>query len=100
MLDASIVVALGAVIFTFIGVAGLGLADLFGMAHPSPGQMIGGTMLAGLLAMPLILVIGYYIAVLTSRFGLDPDNHAVPIITSVMDLTGVVASSSLCHYSG
>ncbi|MFI5392408.1 MAG: magnesium transporter [Myxococcota bacterium] len=100
VLDASIVVALGAVIFTFIGVAGLGLADLFGMAHPSPGQMVGGTMLAGLLVMPLILVIGYYIAVLTSRFGLDPDNHAVPIITSVMDLTGVVAIFVAMSLSG
>ena len=32
---------------------------------------------------------GYYLAVVTSRFGLDPDNHGVPIITSVMDLAGV-----------
>ncbi len=100
VLDASIVVVLGAAIFTFIGVAGLGLADLFGMAHPSPQQMVGGTMLAGLLVMPLILAIGYYIAVLTSRFGLDPDNHAVPIITSVMDLTGVVAIFVAMSLSG
>jgi mgtE-like transporter len=62
--------------------------------------MVGGTMLAGLLVMPLILVIGYYIAVLTSRFGLDPDNHAVPIITSVMDLTGVVAIFVAMSLSG
>jgi mgtE-like transporter len=61
---------------------------------------VGGTMLAGLLVMPLILVIGYYIAVLTSRFGLDPDNHAVPIITSVMDLTGVVAIFVAMSLSG
>ena len=57
-------------------------------------------MLAGVLVMPLILVIGYYIAVLTSRFGLDPDNHAVPIITSVMDLTGVVAIFVAMSLSG
>jgi mgtE-like transporter len=100
VLDASIVLALGAAIFTFIGVAGLGLADLFGLAHPTPVQMIGGTMLAGVLVMPLILAIGYYIAVLTSRFGLDPDNHAVPIITSVMDLTGVVAIFVAMSLSG
>jgi len=62
--------------------------------------MVGGTMLAGLLVMPLILAIGYYIAVLTSRFGLDPDNHAVPIITSVMDLTGVVAIFVAMSLSG
>ena len=53
--------------------------------------MVGGTMLAGLIVMPLItLVVGYYIAVLTSRFGLDPDNQGVPFITSLLDLAGVV----------
>ena len=62
--------------------------------------MVGGTILAGVLVMPLILVIGYYIAVLTSRFGLDPDNHAVPIITSVMDLAGVVAIFVAMSVSG
>jgi mgtE-like transporter len=38
-----------------------------------------------------MLVVSYEIAVSTSRFGLDPDNHGVPIITSVMDLFGVAA---------
>ena len=50
--------------------------------------------------MPLILVVGYYLAVLTSRFGLDPDNHGVPIITSVMDLAGVVALLLAMSLSG
>jgi cation transporter-like permease len=27
----------------------------------------------------------------TTRFGLDPDNQGVPIITSLMDLAGVAA---------
>ncbi len=57
-------------------------------------------MLAGLLVLPLILVVGYYLAVLTSRFGLDPDNHAVPIITSVLDLAGVVALLLAMSLSG
>ena len=35
-------------------------------------------------------VVSYYVAVGTTRFGLDPDNHAVPLITSVMDLAGVL----------
>ena len=52
--------------------------------------MIGGTLLAGMIATAITIVVSYYIAVLTTRFGLDPDNHAVPIITSVMDLAGVL----------
>ena len=42
-----------------------------------------------LVATVIAIVFSYYIAILTFRFGLDPDNHAVPIITSVMDLAGV-----------
>ena len=43
---------------------------------------------------PLTLVAGYYLAIITYRFGLDPDNQGVPIITSVMDLAGVAVSCS------
>ena len=30
------------------------------------------------------------VAIFTTRFGWDPDNQSVPIITSVMDLVGVL----------
>jgi mgtE-like transporter len=52
--------------------------------------MIGGTLLAGLLATVISIVVSYYVAVASYRFGLDPDNQSVPIITSVMDLAGVL----------
>ncbi|HEY6566520.1 MAG TPA: magnesium transporter [Actinomycetota bacterium] len=100
VVDAIVVVVLGVVIFTVIGAIGFGLSELFGMAHPSAASMVGGTLLAGLMVSPLILGTGYYIAVLTSRFGLDPDNHAVPIITSLMDLAGVVAIFVAMSVSG
>ena len=53
--------------------------------------MVVGTVLAGLLVLPVTLVVGYYVAVLTTRFGLDPDNHGVPTITATLDLTEVAA---------
>ena len=89
LVDASLVFISGVAVFTFIGVVGLGLAGAFDKAHPAGSIMIGGTVLAGLLALPITIVIGYYLAIVTWRFGLDPDNHGVPIITSVMDLAGV-----------
>ncbi len=91
LVDASLVVVFGVVIFAFIGAAAVGLSDLTGLAHPGPGIMIGGTLVSGLVAIPITIVVGYYLAILTARFGLDPDNHSVPIITSVMDLTGVAS---------
>jgi mgtE-like transporter len=91
LLDAGLVIVFGAAIFTFIGAVAVVLANLTGLAHPGAGTMIGGTLLAGVLALPVVIGVGYYLAIVTSRFGLDPDNQSVPIITSVMDLVGVAA---------
>ncbi|MGH2591375.1 MAG: magnesium transporter, partial [Actinomycetota bacterium] len=67
---------------------GLGVAtDLVGM--PAFSTLFGGTLLSGLILTPITIVASYYLAVVTHRFGLDPDNQGVPIITSVMDLSGV-----------
>jgi mgtE-like transporter len=89
--DATIVVALGLIVFTVIGVVAAVLATVTGVARPPAGVLVAGTVLAGLLVLPVTLVVGYYVAVLTTRFGLDPDNHGVPTITATLDLTGVAA---------
>jgi len=91
LVDATTVVTLGLVVFTAIGAITALLASFTGVARPSAGTMVGGAVLAGLLVLPVTLGVGYYVAVLTTRFGLDPDNHGVPTITSTLDLTGVAA---------
>jgi mgtE-like transporter len=88
-LDAALVFVSGLFAFTLTG----SLALLFSVvAHkPYPGVMvmIVGTLIVGMIATVVSIVVSYYVAILTTRFGWDPDNHAVPIITSVMDLVGV-----------
>jgi len=91
LLDASLVVVSGLAVFTLIGAVALALAGLTHLGHPGARAMIGGTMLAGAMTLPLVLAVGYGVAILASRSGLDPDNAGVPIITSVMDLGGVAA---------
>ena len=90
-LDAAIVSVFGLVAFTLIGGLAVVFSVVTGKAYPGIAVMIGGTLLAGILATALAIVVGYYIAIITTRFGLDPDNHSVPIITSVMDLAGVLS---------
>jgi len=92
LVDGSLVIVFGLGIFTFIGAAAFALAHLFGKPNvPPAAELIGGTILAGLMVLPAVLVVGYELAVVTARFGLDPDDHSVPIITSMMDLAGVGA---------
>ena len=100
VVDGSLVVVFGLAVFTLIGSLGAGLAELTGRAIPGVGLTVWGTVLAGVLLMPLILALGYYLAIGTTRFGLDPDNHSVPLSTGVMDVTGVVAFVLAMSLSG
>jgi mgtE-like transporter len=98
--DAAIVVAYAVTIFAFIGALGFGLGELLGHASPTFLAMVGGTVLAGLIVLPILLGLGYYLAVGTTRFGLDPDNLSIPLITGVMDLTGIAAVLLAMSLSG
>jgi len=91
LLDCAIVVLFGAAVFLVVGVGATVLADATTRVHPGAAQMVGGTVLAGAFVLPLILVVGYGVATMTARYGLDPDDQSVPIITSAMDLLGVAA---------
>ena len=90
LIDASIVVALAVTVFFMVGVIAFGLGEATGLPGMPPfGTLVGGTFLAGLIVTPITLAASYYLAIGTYRFGLDPDNQSVPIITSVMDLAGI-----------
>lgn len=89
LLDGALVASFGVVAFVAVGVLGY-LYGLIAGKSLGAGVMIGGTVLTGLLATAIAVVVAYYVAVLSSRFGLDPDNQSVPVITSVMDLSGVI----------
>lgn len=88
--DGGIVTVFAVVIFAVIGVVGFLLAATTGLDPPAFILMLGGTLLAGLLALPVLMGAGYYVAVGTTESGLDPDNYGVPFITGLMDLSGVV----------
>jgi mgtE-like transporter len=100
IVDASIIVAFGLAVFTVIGLVATGLGELVGLPHPGLLTTVLGTLAAGVLVMPIILGVAYYLAVLTSRFGLDPDNFGVPTMTGLMDLTGVAAVLFVMTVSG
>lgn len=100
LVDAGIVISFGIAVFTLIGVVGSLLATLLGISTPGTSTMAVATLLAGGLALPVTILAGYYVAVVTSRFGLDPDNFGVPTITSLMDLVGVACVLGAMTLSG
>ena len=101
IVDGSIVLGLSIVVFTMIGAISWALGAETGLpGMPGVWTLIDATLLAGLLVTPLTVLAGYYLAIVTYRFGLDPDNQGVPIITSVMDLAGVAVILIVMTSSG
>ncbi len=88
-LDAGLVMVSGIFAFTLTGTLAFAYSAASHSAHPGIAVMIGGTLLTGVLATMVSILVSYYVAIFTTRFGWDPDNQSVPIITSVMDLVGV-----------
>ena len=100
LVDGVIVVVLGVAVFTTIGAVSWALSRLTDGPDPGAAALVGATVLAGAIVLPITLVVGYYLAVLTSRFGIDPDNQGVPFITSLLDLAGVAAILLVMRTSG
>jgi mgtE-like transporter len=90
-LDATIIFLFALFMFALRGFAAAVIGELMNLASPGILVMVGVSLVAGIIATLLVIVISYYTAVATYRLGLDPDNHGIPIISSTMDLLGVIA---------
>jgi mgtE-like transporter len=90
-LDFSLTALLAFLAFTGVGLAGWLAAVLVPNVDPLPLMTtLGVTWLAGLFALPILSLTAYAAAATSFRFGFDPDNHGIPIVTATMDLSGVV----------
>lgn len=82
-------------LFAILGYLAVGLlaslaAGLLGYDGPGVARLIGVVMVGGGLAVSLIIAVGYYAATASYRFGLDPDNVGIPLVTSTMDFVGIL----------
>ena len=51
-------------------------------------EVISVVLIAGMLATTVINFLSYYVAVAAIKFKLDPDDHCIPISSSIMDVVG------------
>jgi mgtE-like transporter len=78
-------------VFVFLGGSSVVVAHIANKASPGALDMLGVALLAGFFATTAAVVVGFYAAIATHRFGLDPDNHGVPMVTSSLDLLGALS---------
>ena len=89
--DVALVYAYAVPVFVFLAVSSTIAAAVVHRHSPGFGPMLGVSLIAGFLATTAAVVVGLYSAVATYRFGLDPDNHGIPLVTSSLDLFGAVS---------
>ena len=78
-------------VFLLLGITADIASAVVGLQSPGVLDMIAVALSAGLIATTFSVLVGFYGAVATYRLGLDPDNHAIPIVTSSLDLLGALA---------
>lgn len=89
-LDASLAAPLALTNFALIGLLAHVLAITIDKPSPGALPLVAASLVAGSFATVAALISSYAIAVAAYRFDLDPDNHTVALVTSVMDLVGVL----------
>lgn len=89
--DIAMIFALSIPVFAITGiVAELG-AVLTGQASPGLVEVVAVALLGGLLATVCVVAVAYYATIFAVRFGLDPDVHGIPMVTSSLDFVGAFA---------
>jgi mgtE-like transporter len=89
-LDLSLTVVLATATFTGVGGIGWVAAEVGGVSGPSVLGLLATSLGGGVLATIALTTVAYVAATATHRFGLDPDNHGIPIVTASMDLLGIL----------
>ena len=78
------------VTFLYIGLISYGAACITTSGSLNLAPTLAIILIAGFLATTILSFLSYYVAVAATRFGLDPDDHCIPITSSVMDLVGAI----------
>jgi mgtE-like transporter len=89
--DFAIIALLAIPVFSLVAISADIASAVFGMTSPGVLNMIAVSLLGGGMATMMAMLIAYYGAIVTYRLGLDPDNYGVPLLTSSMDLVGVMS---------
>ncbi|MFA5891463.1 MAG: magnesium transporter [Actinomycetota bacterium] len=90
-LDITLAAPFAMSVFTLLGVSAHVVARIMGLPSPGLLLMVALSLVAGYMTTIGAAVVAYAVAVATFRFGLDPDNHGVPIVTSSIDLVGMLS---------
>lgn len=88
--DLGFVAALSVPVFIANGAGAHLVARLLGEASPGLGHLVAASLIGGLAAMLVVLVIAYYGTIAAVRTDIDPDTYGIPLVSSTVDLVGAM----------
>ncbi len=83
------VVGLGLTVYTLVGIGAWSIAQTLGGSLGLP-QVITISLLSGMLLVIFVIVVSLTAVSTSYRLGFNPDDTAIPIVTNVCDITGVL----------
>jgi mgtE-like transporter len=86
--DIAFVIVLAAPVFAVNAAVAEAAARLIGVASPGLGLLVAVSLIGGMLAVVVAVLIAYYGTLVAVNLGLDPDTYGVPMVTSSIDLVG------------
>lgn len=88
--DIRITFALALPIFVLLATLAGSFGVLAGRTSPGLGTLVGVAVTGGLVATAFVAATAYYGTLLVVRFGLDPDNHGIPLVSASLDVVGAL----------
>jgi mgtE-like transporter len=86
--DLLLITAVGVPVYALNGAGAHLVAGAIGIDSPGLAQLVGASLLGGLIAIAVVLAIAYYGTIAALRLGVDPDSYGIPLVTSTVDLVG------------
>jgi len=86
--DIGMIFLLAVPVFILNGLLAEASGSVRSLASPGLAETLTVALLGGLLATMFVVIVAYYATVAAVRFGLDPDNYGIPLVTSSLDVVG------------
>ncbi len=88
--DIRITFGLALPIFVLLAVLAGTFGALAGRTSPGVGMLVLVALTGGLVATAFVAAVAYYGTLAVVRFGLDPDNHGIPLVSASLDVVGAL----------
>ncbi|MFW6018345.1 MAG: magnesium transporter [Halapricum sp.] len=82
--------ALGLTIFTILAVGAYGIAVLSGDPAVTLRELLTISLVSGVAIVSIAVALSFAATWTSYRFGIDPDNVTIPIVTNVVDVFGMI----------